>query len=479
MQNYKKYPLTIENNTVIQPFDESIVPWERGVRKGGMMNKKVMTENLLDFKEVLDKHNVLFLLFAGCLLGAIREKDFISWDSDIDVICFNEWSRRDHEKMKKVKEDLIIKGFHAVDSNECPLHNDFFVRNGEKIEIWWFDKIDDEWVFGNTLRYKTEFFDTPKEIDFLGAQFKVPFDPEKWLELHYGKDWKTPNPQGEWLSQDPVEVERRNHPIEQIKVENVVKLSIIMTAYKKNETLPFVLSSLARQIIPCSYETIVLNDYLDNDGTKEICEKYEKKLNIRYLFIGKRNVEDNIIRRATVAAINIGVREAQGEIIIINSPEIYHAEDNNIVNILNLFPLESKIRYGKIITYPARVRDDSGVILEALKENKESKEKINLLNKLEGKFPFFLAFYKQDFMAIRGGDEDFVGNAWDDQDLTDRLILSGCKYMERDVEVIHLYHPRLAYNTPEIKEGWEYNKKLYDARKGTILRNEHREWGIL
>jgi len=197
------------NNNYIQPFDESILPWERGVRKGGIMNREVMVKNVLDFKEVLDKYSIPFVFIFGGLLGLIRQGDFIPYDTDLDVACFNEFTRKDHWKMSKVKKELKEKGFYIADNNECYLHNDFFIRNGEKIEIWWFDKIDDEWIFGNTVRYPAYFFDKTVDIDFLGTKVKVPFNAEEFLERTYGKNWKTPNPKANYLNQNPKEVKKR------------------------------------------------------------------------------------------------------------------------------------------------------------------------------------------------------------------------------------------------------------------------------
>ena len=188
---------------------EETRPWEIGVRKDGLMNKEAMTKNLLDFKSVLDKYNVPFVLIFGGLLGIIREKNFISWDSDIDVACFNEVGRHDHWHLKKIKEELINKGFNVVGSDVCYLHIDFFIRDGEKIEIWWFDKIDDEWIYGNTVRYPAYYFDTLSEVDFLGTKFKVPSNPEEFLERTYGKTWRIPNPKGQYLNQNPKEIKKR------------------------------------------------------------------------------------------------------------------------------------------------------------------------------------------------------------------------------------------------------------------------------
>jgi len=190
-------------------FNKQIVPWERGVRQGGNMNMKVMSENLLDFKEVLDKYKVTFVTIFGALLGIIREGNFISCDTDVDVACFNELGCHDHWQLKKVKEELIKKGFDVVSSDVCYLHNDFFIRNGEKIEIWWFDRIDEEWIFGDTIRYPAHYFDNLDEINFLGTKFKIPNNVEKFLELTYGRNWRKPNPKASYLNLNPKAIQER------------------------------------------------------------------------------------------------------------------------------------------------------------------------------------------------------------------------------------------------------------------------------
>lgn len=193
----------------IQSFDKSIFPWERGVRKGGLMDIKAMTHNLLDFKDVLDKNNMNFALMAGTLLGAIRQQSFIPYDTDVDVACFNSLEIKDHWNLKSVKEDLIKKGFRVIGSDVCYLHSDFFIRNGEKIDMFWFTKVDDEWIAGETLRYPIHYFNNLEEIDFLGTKFKVPSNASKFLELSYGKNWRIPNPDAQHLNLNPKEVRKR------------------------------------------------------------------------------------------------------------------------------------------------------------------------------------------------------------------------------------------------------------------------------
>lgn len=183
-------------DTHINPIgDLSVPPWERGVRQGGLMNKTIMTANFLEFKASMEKHRISFVFIFGTLLGTMRDKDFISWDTDVDVACFAE----DHKKMGLVIEELKTQGFYIPNRNVCPLHDHFFIRAGEKIEIWWFDKIDNEWIYDNNIRYPKRYFDRIETIHFLDTIWRIPSWPEEFLTLTYGKDWRTPNPQGHYI----------------------------------------------------------------------------------------------------------------------------------------------------------------------------------------------------------------------------------------------------------------------------------------
>lgn len=170
------------------------VPWEIGVRKTGDMNLEVMNKNLLDFKEVMEKYGVRFVCIFGGLLGWIRENRLLPWDTDIDFMCFAE----DHIKMAKVVEELKEMGFYIPNRNSCPLNDHFIIRDGEKIELWWFQKIGDEWIYSNEVRYPKGYFDTLEDKEYLGVNWKVPCRVEAFLELTYGKDWRIPNKEGRY-----------------------------------------------------------------------------------------------------------------------------------------------------------------------------------------------------------------------------------------------------------------------------------------
>ncbi len=183
--------------------DLSLPLGQRGVRQGGLMNREVMGKNLLDFKEILDRYKILFIMTFGGLLGLIREGNFIKWDKDIEVACLNKNEQQNYMKMKDVKKELIKKGFKIVNSSHLS-HYDFFIRNGERIEINWFTKIGNEWIKKNLIRYPSHYFDNLGEIKFLGTTFKIPSNVEDFLKKTYGKNWRIPNPKGKYIKTEEI-----------------------------------------------------------------------------------------------------------------------------------------------------------------------------------------------------------------------------------------------------------------------------------
>ncbi|MFB0562330.1 MAG: LicD family protein [Candidatus Lokiarchaeia archaeon] len=71
------------------------------------MDEKVAIEALREVKEILDKHGIEYWLDYGTLLGAVRDRRFIPWDTDIDL---GVWSK-DIDKLIKAYEEFHTKGY--------------------------------------------------------------------------------------------------------------------------------------------------------------------------------------------------------------------------------------------------------------------------------------------------------------------------------------------------------------------------------
>lgn len=251
-------------------------------------------------------------------------------------------------------------------------------------------------------------------------------------------------------------------------------LSIIIPSFKRADLLDFGLRSLSQQKVISPFEVIVLNDGIP-DNTQRVCESYKNKLNIRYVFTGQRNHPEPVWRIPGFA-INIGAKMANGKFMVIMCPEMYLLDDclQLVIDNLKANPKSLVITEGK--------DDQDCVFLNNIKQ----RTNLNELNKiyvntpdLNTEFPFFFGVSTADFIDIGGYDEDFLGNCWDDQDVIMRLKQNGASYLKLPYRVVHLYHSRLRYETIKIRDMWEYNKRIYDAKFGTIKRNVGREWGSL
>lgn len=152
------------------------------------MDKVTMLLNLLDFKEEMDFHIIPFFFIFGTLLGAKREGDFIECDTDVDVGAFLE----DRYKIDMVMEELASKGFDVVPKDQCPPHDNFFIRGNEKIEIWWFENREETRAYDKQIIYPKRFFKPLDTIDFLGEEFNIPSYSDDFLDITYGKDWRIP-----------------------------------------------------------------------------------------------------------------------------------------------------------------------------------------------------------------------------------------------------------------------------------------------
>lgn len=249
-------------------------------------------------------------------------------------------------------------------------------------------------------------------------------------------------------------------------------VSIIITTFRRPHLLKWGLYSLARQSLPESFETIVLNDGL-HDESATICKEYEDKLNLRYVFTGHRNLDGEMKWRVPGYAINIGAKLSSGRILIISCAEMFHLNDC----ILHLtVPLLSN---SKLLGIPiARDDQDSSFLNNLVAANGNFDYKACFYNYpgLNTSLPFLTSVSREEFFAIGGYDEDFTGIGYDDDDLMARLIKHGCYYFQSAAETIHLYHERIWYaraDSPEII----LNRNLYYERQNQVVRNQNREWG--
>lgn len=142
------------------------------------------------------KGDIIYWLYAGTLLGFIRDNTFIKGDADIDL---GVWA----SDILKVENLLIGVGFKKIHefSYKDNIYEERYEYNGVGVDIFYFEKKNKSTV---TYQFNRNFFYYPvreEHIDddfdvlinksFNGHIYKIPKEYEKILINTYG-DWKTP-----------------------------------------------------------------------------------------------------------------------------------------------------------------------------------------------------------------------------------------------------------------------------------------------
>ncbi len=164
---------------------------------------------LLKTKEVLDELEIPFFLSSGTCLGYVRERDFMEHDYDIDIgIHSKDYS----PKLIDVMSTRGLYLYRVLGTLKTGMELSFYLPytptlQRAKIDIFIHqDKNGDTgvpktcWYSYNVeknrkLKYCVSQFKL-KEIDFLGIKVNVPDPVKKYLEEHYGKDWRIPKSSG-------------------------------------------------------------------------------------------------------------------------------------------------------------------------------------------------------------------------------------------------------------------------------------------
>ena len=145
------------------------------------------------------------VLAYGTLLGAVRDGDFIAHDDDVDVMYRSGATSRAavEADLLRVKEALRGQGFRVDDllPNSLNLHV-IDPRTGAVIDAF------PCWMEGGRLQMHMESLAVrgidpailypPSTLQFLGATYAAPADPEAFLAERYGDGWRVADPFYEW-----------------------------------------------------------------------------------------------------------------------------------------------------------------------------------------------------------------------------------------------------------------------------------------
>lgn len=156
----------------------------------GHMDKRIALENLLIVRDRFAAAGIPMFLSFGTLLGALREKDFIAHDDDVDVGVFS----RDRDRIVALMPELEKRGFSTRYVRHARHYK--LERQGTELDFFFAEEKRTlrgrRWDLEGRATIAARHLDAFDEIEFLGHRFPVPRDPLTVVKNLYGKTWNVP-----------------------------------------------------------------------------------------------------------------------------------------------------------------------------------------------------------------------------------------------------------------------------------------------
>lgn len=207
-----KLRVFIMNNKYLKPFLRPIYKLSQipAKVKQNYIFKKYALEALIKLKKAFDEEDIIYWLEFGTLLGAVREKNFLKHDLDIDIGLFIENDQNFIEKIlkntgfEKVQQIEIDNGKYGLEQS--------YEFKGVTVDLFYFTKNEplmfchvfttqygiswdrtEKEKLGLVVYEHTFSYDGFKNIDFLNMNFMIPTNADQHLQEQYGESYMVKN----------------------------------------------------------------------------------------------------------------------------------------------------------------------------------------------------------------------------------------------------------------------------------------------
>jgi LPS biosynthesis protein len=160
----------------------------------------------------MNEAGIDFWIEGGTLLGALRDQKLIPWDHDLDFGMKYESDAQMKRLILKLRRHFYVsvrsfprtsKIWHLGNYRVLKIfpRKNLFFKEDLCLDLFVYyegtlpgkDELVYKYVVWDRNAYhRKEFFDTTETINFYGGEVPVPAKAEQFIEVKYGKDWRTP-----------------------------------------------------------------------------------------------------------------------------------------------------------------------------------------------------------------------------------------------------------------------------------------------
>lgn len=239
-----------------------------------------------------------------------------------------------------------------------------------------------------------------------------------------------------------------------------MKYSILMPYVARAGALHNTLVSFAHHYAGRQdYEVLVLEDRKNVTSEPEhralvrVLEEFQGVVPLRHIKMLHPSVSNPVL------AYNDGARTAEGEYLVLTSPEVFHRTD-----VLAGMDQEFGRRpNGYVVCACEAARDGFKPVARFEDFHYAPLMWYQHSAHRDVRYHFCTGIRKDTYWALGGMDEDFAeGIAYEDNDFLDRVELSGLPMAVRDdLHTVHIWHPKLTLRAVNYRQRVARNKDLY------------------